>query len=131
MKNVQVSIEHSGISLIKSNSSPPSPQPTIPIEINPLDQLTPVNGPISYLVCIFCEEEAQNHQVGKWQQEINMRVVFVLFHKEIGSTKETGIVKYICVLQTFKKNGSLHFLWVFSPLKRLNFNDRIPFHFDM
>lgn len=27
-----------GISLIKSNSSPPSPQPTIPIEINPLDQ---------------------------------------------------------------------------------------------
>lgn len=123
MKNVQVSIEHSGISLIKSNSSPPSPQPTIPIEINPLDQYSPVNGPISYLVCIFCEEEAQNHQVGKWQQEINMRVVFVLFHKEIGSTKETGIVKYICVLQTFKKNGSLHFLWVFSPLKRLNFND--------
>lgn len=117
MKNVQVSIEHSGtgISLIKSNSSPPSPQPTIPIEINPLDQLTPVNGPISYLVCIFCEEEAQNHQVGKWQQEINMRVVFVLFHKEIGSTKETGIVKYICVLQTFKKMEAFIFCGFFLP----------------
>lgn len=113
MKNVQVSIEHSGISLIKSNSSPPSPQPTIPIEINPLDQYSPVNGPISYLVCIFCEEEAQNHQVGKWQQEINMRVVFVLFHKEIGSTKETGIVKYICVcckpLKKWKPSFSVGF----------------------
>lgn len=119
MKNVQVSIEHSGtgISLIKSNSSPPSPQPTIPIEINPSDQYTPVNGIISYLVCIFCEEETQNHQVGKWQQEINMRVVFVLFHKEIGSTKETGtgIVKYICVLQTFKKMEAFIFCGFFLP----------------
>lgn len=42
-----------------------------------------------------------------------MRVVFVLFHKEIGSTKETGIVKYICVcckpLKKWKPSFSVGF----------------------
>lgn len=44
-----------------------------------------------------------------------MRVVFVLFHKEIGSTKETGIVKYKCVLQTFKKMEAFIFCGFFLP----------------
>ena len=37
------------------------------------------------LICSLCEEEAQDHDVGKWQEEVDMGVVLVLLHKEVCS----------------------------------------------
>ena len=37
-----------------------------------------------YLIRIFCEEKSKNHQVGKWKKEVDMGVILVLLHEEIG-----------------------------------------------
>jgi len=50
---------------------------------------------LKYLFGFLGKEEAEDHEIGEWQEEVDVRVIFVLFHKERRPTQTNVVVSTV------------------------------------
>ena len=77
-----------------------------------------VMPPKTYFIRALCKEEAEDHDIGEWQEKVDMGIILVLLHKECCSEIESIIMWTSLLSWSFRsrsENESLgHYFLQFS-----------------
>jgi len=63
---------------------------------------------LKYLFGFLGKEEAEDHEIGEWQEEVDVRVILVLLHKERRPAQTNVVVSTVKLNKRLCDNGSLH-----------------------